>query len=65
MMQLLSFKEAAERAHISVRTLRQQIAEGRGPQVTRPASGKRPVLIREDVLDAWLKSRTSDGSLPG
>ncbi len=64
-MQLLTISEAAAKARISTRLLRQRIAEGQGPLVTRLGRGRSRVLIREDLLETWIKERTSDGSLPG
>jgi len=64
-MQLLTMREAAEKVRVSTSTLKQRIAEGQGPAVTRLGRGKSRILIREDCLEEWIRARTGDGSLPG
>jgi excisionase family DNA binding protein len=51
--QVFSVEEAARRISISSKQLRQLIADGRGPAVTRLSDGGR-MLIREDALRYWL-----------
>ena len=63
MMQLLTVQEAAAKARTSIRLLRQQIAEGQKPAVTRLGRGRSRILIHEHCLEDWIRSRTSDGSL--
>jgi excisionase family DNA binding protein len=54
-MQLITRKQAAERAAISLRHLERLIAVGEGPAVIR--LGGRRVGIAEADLAAWLNSR--------
>ncbi len=59
MVQLLTAHEAASQARISVQLLKQQIAAGTGPAVTRLGNGHSSILVREDALEEWIKQRTA------
>ncbi len=59
--ELLTLDEAADRLKISSRFLRQQIAEGDGPGVTK--IGHR-TLVRTDLLQAWVERLTQSGGPP-
>ena len=50
--------EAARLAHLSPKLLGQLISEGRGPAVTRLGRGRGRMLIRADILFAWLEENT-------
>jgi hypothetical protein len=54
-MQVLSYKEAAERAGIVQRSLERLIASGEGPAVVHMSQRRRGVLDCD--LDRWLLSR--------
>jgi len=60
-MQLITRKQAAERAAISLRHLERLIACGEGPAVIR--LGLRRVAISESDFAAWIESR--DHAPPG
>jgi predicted DNA-binding transcriptional regulator AlpA len=53
--QILSLKQAAERAGIARRSLERLIANGEGPSVVHITTRRRGVLVTD--LDAWLLSR--------
>lgn len=55
---LLTPSEAAKIARISVRILREHVAAGRGPMVTRLGRSSR-YFIREDALNRWIEARTA------
>ena len=61
-MRLLKLGEAAELVRLSPASLRQQILEGRGPDVTRLGTGKSRIMIEEGKLTKWVEHRTIKAS---
>lgn len=62
MTRLLTANEAASQVGISVQLLKRQIAEGKGPAVTRLGRGHSRIRVQPEALDDWIKRCTT---LPG
>ncbi|MDQ2801966.1 MAG: helix-turn-helix domain-containing protein [Pseudomonadota bacterium] len=58
-MRLLTAAEAAAQARISVQLLKQQIADGTGPAVTRLGRGHSRIFVPQDALEEWIRQRTT------